>query len=418
MTKPIAVFLTLAVLLATPYSVYAGPEQANGTEIITLEECMDRAVKYNHQGAVLDQQIDELWKQHNELFEMSHALQKQLDTLERYEELYEKSKKGPSLTIEEQGELMVYQSIFGEKPPIYSSTEMFEQFIRNRDFPHYSIWASIQNLITSRKMIDTTVKMGAKQIFDGLIDMQDAILLQEQLFQNMKKQNEQMLVAYKKGMVSEIDKYTSDCSLEKQRLSIQKMKRSIENMEMTLKQQIGMPLNEKLVISYNGSKGIKLANSCSTYLTKALESRNEVINAKMNLHVAQRENDIIRQYITDELISERMESDMALVERQIAYDEAINSVTVDITNGYRDAQLKLQNFYISIEQLQNAEKQYKEAVVKYDKGLISLSSLWNTEISYTQAKIGYNKSMRDYNNAVYKLNIASGIGPGYATGGY
>ncbi len=418
MRKPVAVFLILAVILMFQCNVFAEADQENSSLILTLDECMDKAIAYNHHDEILKQQLEDLWEQHNELFAMSHAIQEQLDVLDRYEFLYDKSIGDLSLTIDEENELLAYQTIFGPKPPVYSSTQMYEQFIKNRDIPHYSVWAAIQNIETSRRVISASIESGVKQIFDGLIDMQDMLTIQEQLYENMKKQNEQMLTRYNKGMVSEINKYMSDCALEKQKLSIDKTKRSIDNMMMLLKQQIGIPLNQEIELSYVKAKGVKQANTYNTYLNKALSNRNEILTAKMDLQTTKRENDIMKQYITNELLVERMESDMALDEKQIAYDEAVNNVTLDISYGYKDVQLKFSNFFISIEKLQNAERQYKEAEMRYEKGLISLADLWNVEISYSQAKLEYNRAMRDNNNAVYKLNAASGIGPGYASGGY
>lgn len=418
MRKPAVMFLILAIILFIPSGVHASSDQDTGPIVLSLDDCIDRAVAYNHDGVVLEQKIKELWGQHNDLFEMSRVIQEQLDILDRYENLFDKSNKGTGLTMEEQGELAVYQSMFGPKPPVYSSTEMYEKFIRDRDIPHYSVWAAIQNLETNKQYLNASIKDSVKQIYDGLIDMQDALAIQEQLYESMKKQNEQMLIGYKKGMVSEINRYMSDCALEKQKISIDKTKRSIDNMMMLLKKQIGIQLKQELELSYNQKKGVKQPNAYSTYLQKALESRNEILTAKMDLQAAKRENDIVKKYITNELLVARMESDIALNEKQIAYDEAVNNIVTDISNGYKDVKLKLSNFYISIEQLQYAEKQYNDAELKYNSGLISLSDLWNVEMSYSQAKIGYNKAMRDCNNALYKLDAASSIGPGYALGGY
>lgn len=418
MRKLVIMSIIMAVLLIIPIFAYADPGEESGTITLTLEDCMERAIEHNHQDAIIEQQIKSLWKQHNDFYEISNSIQQQLDTLDRYERLYDKSEKGSVLTIEEKGELTVYQSIFGPKPPVYSKQDMFVQFIRNRDFPHYSVWAGIQNLESNRKLMAESIKMGVKQLFDGLIDMQDAFLLQEQLYENMKKQNEQMLTGYNNGKVSEIDKYLSDCSLEKQRLIIEKFKRNIDNLEMALKQQTGIPFNQSIKLLYMEQTGVKQPNSYSTYLDKALENRSEVLTAKMDLQVAQRENDITRQYIMNELLNERIESDASLTEKQIAFDVAVNNVTMDISSGYKDVQLKLSDFYISIDKLQNAEKQYNEAELRYEKGLISLSELWNVEMSLTQARIGYKKAMRDCRNALTKLNTASSIGPGYTSRGY
>jgi len=410
--------LVLVALLAVPINSYALESQdiQHDSITLTLEDCMSRALVHTHQGTILNQQMEGLWEQQNELMEMSNAIQQQLDLLDQYSRLYEKQQKGTTLTFEEGLELEAYQYMFGPTPPLYSQQELFNQFIKNRDFPHYSVWATYQNLRTNRVVLDASIKMSVKQLFDGLIDMQDTLILQQELYENMQKQNAQMLVMYEAGLVSGINKYMSDCSLEKQRISIEKLKRTRDNMMMTLKQQVGVALRQEIELSYDDRKVINSLHSFPSYIKKAMVNRSEILNAKMDLQVKQREDDIMKKYITNELLSERMEADMALEENRIAYDEAINSVTADITSGYKDVKLKLDNYYISVSRLQNAERQYKEAKQKYDKGLISLSSLWNVELTRVQAKTGRLKAMRDYNNALYKLEVASGIGPGYEAG--
>jgi hypothetical protein len=396
--------------------VYAAADQENDIVALTLDECIERAVGNNYQRVSIERQVNRLWEQHNELFEMSHSIQKQLDTLSRFEKLYENSSKGNSLTTDEAAELLIYQSIYGKTPPVYSPAEMFELFIKNRDFPHYSVWASIQNLETNKKLIDASTGMAVRQIFIGIVSAQEALELQLQLYDNMKKQNENMLVMYEKGLVSEINKFNAECSLEKQRLSIKKQKRSIDNMKMILKQKIGMPLNTDILLKFENKIGIKPADPYKMYLKKALANRSEILTAKMDLQVKQRESDILNQYLTNESLSARIESDIALEEKKIAYADAENKVREDITAGYQDVQTKLSNFHISVKRLQNSENQYKEAEMKYSKGLISIAELWNFEIARTQARIEYNRTIRDYNESIYRLEAACNIGPGY--GGY
>ncbi len=425
--KKIAFVISIMItLLIVPIDTYAedtlntATAETGETISISVEDCMNMAVAYSHQVTVIEQQMEALWKQQNELMEMSNGIQQQLDILDTYKRLYEKKQNGTTLTIDEHYELLGYQYAFGPKPPVYSQQELFEKFIKNRDFPHYSAWGAFKNLKTNREVLAASIKIGVKQLFDGIIDMQDAILLQEELHVNMCKQNEQMLVKYNQGLISEINKYLSDCSLEKQRLAIQKLKRSLNNMMMSLKQQIGVSLKQDVVLQYDDEKKIKTTKSYPALLREALANRSEVLTAKMDLQVKQREDDIIKQYISNELLSERMESSMSLEEKRIVYDEAINDVTADIYSGYHDVKLKQHDYSIALAKHKNAERQYKEASLKYEKGLINLSELWNVEISKVQARLGCNKAIRDNNNAVYKLEVASGIGPGYspASGGY
>lgn len=431
MKKPAFVLLVLVILLTMPIHLYAetyegiqaaqdskASDDASISEAIslTLDDCMNRAVEYSHQTEVLDQQMDDLWKQHNDLMEMSNAIQQQLDVLGRFRRLYEQRENGITFTIEEQAEFDGYQYMFGMKPPEYTDAEMFSKYIKNRDLPHYSVWAAVQNLNTNKAALAASVKMGVKQLFDGVIDMQDTLLLQQQLYGNMKKQNEQMLVKYESGLVSEINKYISETALEKQRLTIEKLERSLENMMMSLKQQLGIPLRQEITLVPYGIKGIKPANTYSYYLKDGLKNRSEIIIAGMDLQVEQRENDIIKQYYKNEFLTERMEADQALEEKKITYKEAVNNVTADISSGFKDVQLKNSSFYISLAKLQLEEGKLKDAELKYNKGMVSIVDLWNTEISATQARISYNRAMRDYNNAVYKLEAACGIGPGYTSG--
>lgn len=415
--KKLALVLLLMIALSS-IPISSNADDSGGISL-TLVECMDRAVVNSHKVVVLEQQMKDVKKQQKKAQEMSDDIQEYLDSMDSYKRLYERQKDGDTLTIYEEYELLIYQYTFGFEPQSYPLQEMYEKFIKIRDLPHYSAWASYQNLKTNGDVLSSSIKMTVKQLFDSIVDMQDAISLQEQLYANMQKQNEQMLVKYNQGQVSEINKYLSDCELERQRLTIQKLNRSLDNLMMSLKQQIGVSLQQELVLKYDNAEGIKETKSYNALLEDALSNRSEVLIAKMSLQVKQREDDILKQYFLDEQTIERVDSSTALEEARIAYDEAVNSVTSDIYSGYSDVKLKQHNFRIAKAKLQNAEQQYKEAFSKYEKGLISLTELWKVEITEVQARFDCNKAKRDNNNMVYKLEVASGIGPGYsASGGY
>lgn len=416
MKKLALLLLLLIALLSIP--INSNADDSGGISL-TLEECMDRAVVYSHKVVVLEQQMRDVKKQQKKAQEMSDDIQEYLDSMDSYKRLYERQKDGDTLTVYEKYELLRYQYTFGFTPQSYPLQEMYEKFIKNRDLPHYSAGASYQNLKTNGDVLSSSIKMTVKQLFDSIVDMQDAIFLQKQLYANMQKQNEIMLVKYNKGQVPEINKYLSDCELERQRLTIQKLNRSLDNMMISIKQQIGVTLQQELVLKYDNTEEIKETKSYNALLNDALSNRSEVLITKMNLQVKQREDDILKQYFLDGQTIERVDSLTALEEVRIAYDEAVNSVTSDIYSGYSDVKLKQHNLRIAKVRLQNAEQQYKETLLKYEKGLISLTELWNIEITKVQARFDCNKAIRDNNNMVYKLEVASGIGPGYsASGGY
>lgn len=425
MRKAIIVLLLIVTLLAVPINSYGEvqadapkiPVETNEAEIfkLTMEDCMNMAIDYLRQPENIDKQMDELWKQQNELIEISNVIQQQLDALERFRQLYEKREEGVLFTVEEQTDFLVYQYMFGQQPPKYNREEMFNSFIKNRDFPHYSVWAAHKNLGVSKEATIASIKMGVKQLYDSIIDLQDALSLQRELYDKMAKQHDQMLVKYENGLVSEINKYMSEAALDKQRFAVQKLERSLDNLKMTLKQQIGIPLDQEIELTlYENSRELKTARVYSKYLEQAVKNRSEILIAKMELDVIQRENSIMREYLTNEFVPDRMASDQALEEKTIVYEEAVNSVSADIFMGHKDVRLKLSDYHISVKKLQNSQRRLEHAKLAYDKGLIRIADLWNAEISNTQERIACNRALRDYNNAVYKLEKACGIGPGYA----
>lgn len=416
--RKIAVFLIFLIFSFSLQSFsIAQTAQSAVAVTIALDECLTKAVDISNQPELLDKQIKDLWEQENKMMETSNAIQQQLDMLERYKQLYKKWTTGGTMSPEDQYDLMIYQAMFGERPPEYTSQEIFDKYIRNRDFPHYSIWASAKNLEKNKELAIYTIKTGVKQIFDGIIDLQDALVVQQKLYENMSKQHNQMLLKYKAGLISEIDKYASETSLEKQKLIVDKLKRSLENSRMTLKRQLQIPLKQEISFkSYGNSINNSSELTYQDYLKKALESRAEVLTAKMDLQVKQREDDIMKQYISCEVVDERMEAIQALEDKKIAYTEAVNKVTADITYGFKDVKFKLANMNLSLTKFQSSDRSLKNAQLQYDKGMISLSMLWNVEIENMQAKLTYEKAVRDYNNAVYKLETACGIGPGYKSG--
>ena len=71
---------------------------------------------------------------------------------------------------------------------------------------------------------------------------------------------------------------------------------------------------------------------------------------------------------------------------------------------------------IALSKKLNTDRLCKDTIIKYNNGSVPLSALWNVELQQTQTKIAYNSALRDYDRALYKLGLASGIGPAYNTG--
>ena len=413
------VILLLCTLLSLPLHV-AAVDENTGTAVVTkltLDKSIDMASQYTHKFVELDQTIKSMWDQHTDLLNMSNNIQQQLDALNTFTSLYEKMQKGTALTLLEQMEFQAYVSVFGSVPPRYSSEDMFNNFIKNRDFPHYAIWGSIQDLKESKDAGQSALAGGIRQLYDQILGLQDAVGLQQGLYDLMDKQNTQLVLKYNQGQASELDKYVSEVGLQQQKLAVSKLQRTLTNVEMVFKQQIGVPLNQEIVLELHSlDDGTKELPPYDGFLKSALDKRSEIVNAKMDLQVKQRELDIMKQYILNDKLVDRMDEQASVDDKTIALTEAINNVTSDVYTGYEDTKTKQQDVAIALRKKSNADRQCKDVIVEYNNGTIPLSALWSVEFQQAQAEMGYNSALRDYNSALYKLGQASGIGPAYNTG--
>lgn len=387
---------------------------AADTKEITLEQAITKTIANSHSLDELDFQINSMWIQRNDLLESAMQIQSVLDDIENYRDLFDRKNSDEGLSILEQKQLVMYIEIFGPRPPEMSSAELFHTYIKSRDFPSYSIYGAYENACTNRKLTEASIKSGVRKLYDSILDMQDTINLQQQLYDNMLKQHEQLEKKYATGYTSSIEIYLSENSLNQKELDLYKIKRSLENLKMSLKKMMNIPLNEDIsFLPYSNTKIYYKQDTYNIYLNRALENRSEILIAKMNLKVKERELSIMKQYITNEQADERIEAQLAYDEKKIAYDEAIGLVQADIYSGYNDVISKKVNIDITKKKYENAQKQYKNEQICYNDGLISNATLINMQIALTQAKIEYNDAIRNYDSALCRLDDASGIGPEY-----
>lgn len=406
--------LLLIVILAVP-SV-ADTLVTGGTEVtLTYEDACDMALKQTHSIAEIDQAIEQLSDQYNDAIALRMEMQELLRGMDEYRKLYDMQKNGTQLNALDRWQLGIYMGMFGPKPPEMSQTDIYKNYIVNRDITHDAVWTSLQNTKLNKETVKSSIKFGVRQIYDSILDLQDTISLQQQLYDNMLKQNKQMLRRFKLGQVSEIDKYLSEVSLNQQKLNIDKIKRNLDNLEMSLKQQLGISLKQHIILMPYKSNNLNKNMTYKEYLEKALVNRYETIAAKRDLEQKKREQDIMKQYILNDLLTERLEIQQAVDEKQMTYNEAVENVTKDIFKGYKDITELKANVDIAGQKQENAENQYKNSNLMYQNGLISLSNLWEADINRSLAKSGYMKTLRDYTRAIDKLEAACGCGPAYAT---
>lgn len=412
--KAIGILMTLCISL----SIISVPAQGASSEAaaapLTLDAAAAKMLAYDHQLAILDQNIDSLYRQSNSLLTATNQVQQMLDNYTEFERLYTKEHSAAALTQQEAMNLARYRAIFGTYAPTPMNGQSKFDTIKDADFGQYALWVGAQNLKNTKNQTKNFLVMAVRQSYDGLLSMQESIAGLESNVGSMQKQYDQLLTKLKLGQVSEIERFQSEVRLEQQKLLLSKLKRDYSSQEMAFNKLIGQPLTTKNILTAAPiTDQPTLPPDYNTYLEKALKSRSEVLNAQNDLTVKQRELGIMEQYSIEKSGFDYREEDQGVAEKRAALKEAVNTVTNDMQYAYTDLTIKKKNIDIAKSSLDNTQKQYDDAKLRYDQGLLPLSALWDLQTALITAKNSYNSAQRAYSTAWYKMDLSTGAGPGY-----
>ncbi|MEN6316384.1 MAG: TolC family protein [Clostridiaceae bacterium] len=419
----ISILMILAIIFSLILPQTAVFVEAGEPELIDLsyEKAIDLAIENTRNLQLMDKNINAAWDSYLELMEKAKLVQQQLDMINDYEKIYQKKQMGEKLDSLEQIQLSTYLVIYGPTPQKLSPKEIFENYIKPREFPSYSMGATVEKMRKQKLQLRSFMELEIRQVYDNILSLQESYALQNELYNIMQNQNEQMHAKYEKGIVSKIDMTASDSDLQKQKLRISKMERNIDNLMMSLKQKTGITLTQRISLhSYYNGIIYKAPESYEFYLEKALSSRYEVISSNLDLKVKQRELDILKEYNLNPLTTDRMEAQQAVDDKLITYKEAVGKITTDINFAYKDIIEKRADIEMAEKKMEKASRQYEITESFYNNGMVNSIALLNAKFTYTQAQIDHLSAIRTYNSSLYKFEMACGIGPGYFNtgGGY
>lgn len=429
-----AVLSTILVSL-TGYALSG--DSSGDTLVLTLNECIDKAVSNSNQIPGMDITVRSLERLKDQLEKgkkdienglvayqalylkkaaydaRKFILENDLDGLTDADKLELEAMALSAAEAEMLAQMGTMYGMYGIVPPVFSFSESqkFKVLVKGFDFPYYELEAQIHNLGVTKETLKNTVKQGMRQLYDGILSLNEGLTLQEELYRVQEKQNAEMLEKFKEGQVSELDVYTSQTGLEQTRLGIDKTRRTIENMEMTLKRQTGIDITRRIELKpYEGR--IKEPLSYDEYLDKALEERSEIVTVKKELEVKNKEFDITKQYITDTSSLDWQEAQIGVNEKNLSLVVAVRNVTVDIRTKYNDVLEKKAAIEAARQKEINARNQYAQLMDRYEQGDASITQLvlLNANVGLIQAETAYKKALRDYDSALYSLELASNEG--------
>lgn len=431
-----AVMVVSLLILYSPAALVAGLE--NGDVLaLSFGGCEDRAAAKSI--IKLNSSINSMRRTAESLKSMEDAAFLNIDTYKRLKvneqqdleiklSMEEKMQKGEELTPGEQvlydGALLELQMleearqgllILGFNPDDLSDEEQYLHIIKPMRFQRMELEANIKNLSLNIDAASNSSKSAVRSLYDNILSLQDNLSVQQLFYKIQKQKYNIALDNFNNGKVSELDRFSAETDLKKAELSEDILRRNLDNLYLMLKKETGIEISQKVEIKpYEKDQEEKILEY-DKYLSSALSNRYEILSAMNSLEVKQNELKIAADYVGT-ASPEYKEILNSVTEYALKLQQAEIDVTRDIKLGFSDALKKQRSVESLKKKMDNAKMRLDELNKRFSMGSIPDAMVQDAEIAYNQAYAAYKKGILDYNTAIYRLKLASGIGPGYTAG--
>ncbi|MBM7870507.1 hypothetical protein JOC70_001992 [Clostridium pascui] len=305
----------------------------------------------------------------------------------------------------------VYKRMFGGKPPNYTAKEEFNMFIKNRDFVWYSVDKEIEKLDLSKEAAAEGIKNSVAELYDNIVQLKDAINLQENVYSNQKREYDNLVIQVNQGQVPETEKIIAETELNKLKLQIDPIKRNKENLEMALKKLLGISLTRS--VSIEGQHiSLESIPSIESLVNSALSKRSEIKSAQIDINVKEREFDIAKGYLDSE-DNELKKAESEVAQKKLILSNVENNIKSEINKAFLEIHEKESIIGLNKAKLENKKKQLGLMEQRYKQGMIPMSTVLSFNLAILSAEMEYQNGMLDLNKSINKLKSASEIGPSY-----
>nr|WP_243429104.1 TolC family protein [Clostridium pascui] len=284
-------------------------------------------------------------------------------------------------------------------------------FIKNRDFVWYSVDKEIEKLDLSKEAAAEGIKNSVAELYDNIVQLKDAINLQENVYSNQKREYDNLVIQVNQGQVPETEKIIAETELNKLKLQIDPIKRNKENLEMALKKLLGISLTRS--VSIEGQHiSLESIPSIESLVNSALSKRSEIKSAQIDINVKEREFDIAKGYLDSE-DNELKKAESEVAQKKLILSNVENNIKSEINKAFLEIHEKESIIGLNKAKLENKKKQLGLMEQRYKQGMIPMSTVLSFNLAILSAEMEYQNGMLDLNKSINKLKSASEIGPSY-----
>lgn len=402
-------------IIAIALLIFMLPATSFGLEQLSIERATALAKEENaDEKEDIDEQISDLWESYGDAQDLKDQMEDTMDALEDFEELYdEKYEDGEQLTEAENKILAGYQAMFGKEPPNYSQQDLYEKFVKPQ-FAYYQIRMTIEKVKNQKDLFDQRIETQIQNSYVQIVNLEDTLHLQKTYEENLKNKYENDQLKYELGQISAVQLMESRLDYQKKVLNNEQLKRNLTTAKLNFKQALGIDLYEDIELTSNVLyfKNVELKDY-SYYEEQALNNRIEILNAEFDYKQAQSEAEITRDYLDQELLTDRINYDSNEIDALNALNQAKENVSQDIYIAYFDTLEKQETYEVKVKEYKRAQQDFREKTEMYNLGYLDKNTLDMVEFALDASKTELFVAVRELDTSYSNLMNAINLGPGY-----
>lgn len=402
----------ISILMAVLMVLLSVPVGFADSTTINVETVSELATEHNTSKEDTEDSLHNLEVQYQSLSQSVDGTVQLVDSIVRYKQLKAIEEAG-SITPEEKGALNMISSMISTEDQDGSYEDMYTKYVKSVIVGEIDLKSNIDQLKNTISTIDYSVENGMIDLYKQAIELKQLIPLQQRYEAILKSEMELSKVSLEQGKISDYEYAIKVFNYEKQKLDNEKMLRSFDTLELNLKNNLGLPLDQTLV--YQDELFIQASGEFLTldaYIASGLENRVEVKNAKIAYDAAVEKETYARRYLTY-AHEDFLRSTKEIIATKAAYDTAKEDVEINIRYAYADANNTYLSFKHQQESFEIAKKDFLKAQTSYEEGLISKATYDQADYKYSYDYYQYKQSARSFAISLRKLEQATNSGPRY-----
>lgn len=273
----------------------------------------------------------------------------------------------------------------------------------------------MQNMVNQasngQRVAENGVRLSAYQAYQQMLKAKYAMDIQQKLMLSLEADYKNAQLELEQGTISSSQLRLNEITYQKAQYAYHSAQNSYDSATQSVNQLMGEKLDTRYsVLQDNNINPAATIKPLADYVSSALGSRAEIINAQNTLDIKKKEYDLGKAEIPTDY-------DFYVQKQEYAIDSAENDLSLakinvqeDITDFYKNLEGAMKNLEAQKALADQAALNYQAAEAQYKYLQITLLDLDNAKIAKAKADIAYKNAQLDAWLAQVTMDAACGIG--------